>query len=176
MLKIECLVTGDLKEKCYIIHNNRYALIIDPGDEGKRIIDKIEKLKLEVLGILITHYHFDHIGALDEVKNKYKSAKIYDYKSSIDNEIDCFKFKKINNFGHTMDSCSFFFEKENIMFTGDFVFYETIGNYEEENEIEMFKSLKEFIKLNDDIKLYPGHGQASTVGHEKEYNYYLRGI
>ncbi len=176
MLKIECIVNGDLEENCYIIHNNKCALIIDPGDEGKRIIKKIDTLKLKVLGILITHYHFDHIGALDEIKEKYKSAIIYDYKSSTHNEIECFKFKKINNFGHTMDSCSFLFERENIMFTGDFVFYESIGNYIEENEIIMFNSLKEFVKLKDDIKIYPGHGLSSSVGFEKRNNYFLRGI
>jgi glyoxylase-like metal-dependent hydrolase (beta-lactamase superfamily II) len=176
MLKVLCIVNGYLEENCYIIHNNKTALIVDPGSESEKIINEINNLHLIVVGILITHYHFDHIGALDEIKNKYTDAVVFDYKSKSDIEIDSFKFKKINNFGHTMDSCSFFFEKDNLMFTGDFVFYETIGNYEEENEIEMFMSLKEFIKLNDDIKLYPGHGQASTVGHEKEYNYYLRGI
>ena len=75
-----------------------------------------------------------------------------------------------------MDSSSFLFEKEKIMFTGDFVFYETIGNYDKENEKEMFNSLKEFIKLNDNIKIYPGHGPSSSVGYEKQNNYYLRGI
>ncbi len=176
MLKIECIVNGELEENCYIIHNNKHALIVDPGSESEKIIDKISKLNLDVLGVLITHYHFDHIGALNDIKNKYKLAKIYDYKSSSINEIDSFKFKKINNFGHTMDSCSFLFENDKIMFTGDFVFFETIGNYDDENEVEMLNSLKEFIKLDDDIKIYPGHGPYSSVGYEKEHNYYLRGI
>jgi glyoxylase-like metal-dependent hydrolase (beta-lactamase superfamily II) len=62
------------------------------------------------------------------------------------------------------------------MFSGDFIFKETIGNYDEENENKMFKSLKEFIKLRDEIKIYPGHGQSTSVGYEKKYNYFLRGI
>lgn len=176
MLKVETIINGDLEENCYVIHNDKYALIVDPGSEENRIIKKIDSIKLEVVGILITHYHFDHIGALEKVKEHYKSAKLFDYKSSYDNEIECFKFKKINNFGHTMDSCSFLFEKEKIMFDGDFVFFETIGNYDEENEVEMFNSLKEFVKLDDNITVYPGHGPKTNVGYEKEYNYFLRGI
>lgn len=175
MLKIVCIVNGNLEENCYIVHNGKNALIVDPGSDSNKIINEISKLNLEVSGILITHYHFDHIGALDDIKKQY-DVPIYDYKSPINNKVDCFKFKKINNFGHTMDSCSFLFEEDNIMFTGDFVFFETIGNYEDKNEIEMFNSLKEFVKLNDNIKIYPGHGQSSSVGYEKEYNYFLRGI
>ena len=175
MIKVACIVNGYLEENCYIIHNDKHALIVDPGSESNKIIKEINNLKLEVSGILITHYHFDHIGALDDIKKQY-NVTIYDYKSSIDNKVDCFKFKKINNFGHTMDSCSFLFEEDNIMFTGDFVFFETVGNYDDENENVMFNSLKEFIKLNDNIKIYPGHGQSSSVGYEKEYNYFLRGI
>ena len=174
MLNIICIVNGDLEENCYIIHNKSYAMIIDPGSEANKIINKIGNL--DVIGILITHYHYDHIGALDDIKNKYNGAKIFDYTSHNYNELECFKFKKINNFGHTMDSCSFLFENENIMFTGDFVFYRTIGNYDIENEEEMLKSLKNFIKLNDNIIIYPGHGPSSNIGYEKRNNYFLRGI
>ncbi len=176
MLKVTCIVNGYLEENCYIIHNNKYALIVDPGSEEEKIIQTINKLNIEVKGILITHYHFDHIGVLDEIKNKYKNAIVIDYTSPIKNKIFNFEFKKINNFGHTMDSCSFLFEKERIMFTGDFIFNDSIGRYDEENEIEMFKSLKEFVKLNDDIKIYPGHGPSTNVGYEKKNNYFLRGI
>ncbi len=176
MLKVITIVNGYLEENCYILHNNKNALIVDPGSESEKIIQEIEKLKLSVSGILITHYHFDHIGALEDIKNKYNNIKVFDYNSPSNNEIECFKFEKINNFGHTMDSCSFLFKKDKLMFTGDFVFYETIGNYDENNEQEMFNSLKEFVKLDDDIKIYPGHGPSSTIKHEKEYNYFLRGI
>ena len=176
MMKIFCIINGYLEENCYIIQNNNHALIVDPGSESEKIINKIDNLNIKVDGILVTHYHFDHVGVLDEIKNVYKNANIYDYKSSGDINLKNFKIKKINNFGHTMDSCSFLFESDKIMFTGDFVFYESIGRYEYENEKEMFNSLKEFIKLDDDIKVYPGHGEFTSVGHEKKYNYFLRGI
>ncbi len=176
MLNILCIVNGYLEENCYIIHNNKNALVIDPGSEANRIIEEIEKLKVNVIGILITHYHFDHIGALDEIKNKYSGARVIDYKSEDNIKIDEFKFKKIENYGHTMDSVSYYFEKEKIMFTGDFVFRDSIGKYDEENEEVMYESLKRFKLFSDDITIYPGHGDSSNVGYEKKYNYFLRGL
>ena len=122
MLKVVCIVNGYLEENCYIIHNNKNALIIDPGSEENKIIDKINKLKLNVVGILITHYHFDHVSVLDVIKNKYKYAKIIDYKSKVNNKIKEFNFMKIENYGHTMDSVSYYFKEDKIMFTGDFIF------------------------------------------------------
>ena len=109
MIKVNVIVNGYLEENCYIVENNNECLIVDPGSESNRIIEKIENLKLKVKGILITHYHFDHIGALDEIKNKYKNALVFDYNSSNNIKISSFEFKKINNFGYTMDSSSFLF-------------------------------------------------------------------
>jgi glyoxylase-like metal-dependent hydrolase (beta-lactamase superfamily II) len=174
MLKVECIVNGILEENCYIIHNDKDALIVDPGSQGIKIINKINELKVHVKAILITHYHFDHVGALEEIKNQYK-VDVIDYKSKNKN-IDGFKYKKIENFGHTMDSVSYLFENDRIMFTGDFVFKDSIGKYDEENEYIMFESLKKFAKLDDDITIYPGHGPSSTIWYEKRYNYFLRGI
>ena len=175
-MKVLCIVNGYLEENCYIIHNNEYALIIDPGSESNKIINIIEELNLNVIGILITHYHFDHIGALEEVLNKYKNAKLFNYKSNKNNRLKCFNFEIIKNYGHTLDSVSFYFKKDKIMFTGDFIFKNTIGKYDYENEEIMFESLKKFLKNDDDIIIYPGHGESSNVGYEKKYNYFLRGI
>ena len=69
MFKVERLVVGFLGENCYIVSNNNDdALIIDPGDEGDKIISFIKEHKYNVKAILITHYHFDHIGAVNELK------------------------------------------------------------------------------------------------------------
>jgi glyoxylase-like metal-dependent hydrolase (beta-lactamase superfamily II) len=174
MLKIICIVNGELEENCYIIHNKKKALIIDPGSEEDKIYKVIDEYKLEVVGILVTHYHFDHVLCLDQVRNKY-NVEVIDYKNKKE-KIDCFNFEIIENFGHTMDSVSFYFKKEKLMFTGDFVFKDSIGKYDYFNENIMLKSLKSFCKLDDDIIIYPGHGEQSTVGYEKRYNYFLRGI
>ena len=174
MLKIITVVTGYLEENCYILHNDKDALIIDPGDDSNKIIDAIGNLN--VLGILITHYHFDHVGALDDIKNKYKKAKLVDFKSKKDQTIGDFKFKIIENFGHTMDSISYYFEDDKKLFCGDFVFRESIGRFEMEDMPIMLDSLEKFKKLDRDIKVYPGHGEYTEVGYELDHNPFMKGI
>ena len=175
-MNINCIVNGSLYENCYIINDkDKNALIIDPGSELDKIIDFINNNQLNVVGILITHYHFDHVTILDDVIKIYK-CPVVDYKSKLNNKIHHFNFSVIKNYGHTMDSVSFLFKKYKVMFTGDFVFKGSIGNYPYENENMMYNSLKEFIKMDDNIVIYPGHGDKSSIKEEKEYNYFLRGL
>jgi hydroxyacylglutathione hydrolase len=71
-MKWKKLTVGPVQENTYIVYNNKKdAIIIDPGSEGKKIIQNIESLQLKPLAILLTHAHFDHIGAVDEVRENY---------------------------------------------------------------------------------------------------------
>ncbi|WP_221565545.1 MBL fold metallo-hydrolase [Alkalihalobacillus sp. TS-13] len=71
------LTVGPVQANCYLLWNGeREALIIDPGSEGDRINQEIETLGLKPSAILLTHAHFDHIGALDEVRSKW-NAPVY---------------------------------------------------------------------------------------------------
>ncbi len=176
MLEVVRVVTGFLKENCYIIHNGIDCLVVDPGDDQKKILTEINSRGLHVKGILITHYHFDHVGCLETLKEIYPTARIVDHKTKGDVKIDTFEFKVIETYGHTMDSVSFYFDKNDILFTGDFVFKETIGNFEEDNEQAMINSLKVFKYMSTNVKVYPGHDEETTVEHELKYNPFLRGI
>jgi hydroxyacylglutathione hydrolase len=72
-MKYKKLTVGPVQENTYIIfNNNQEAVVIDPGSEGNRIINAIESLNVKPLAILLTHAHFDHIGAVDAVREKYK--------------------------------------------------------------------------------------------------------
>lgn len=176
MLKVERVVTGFLKENCYIVHNGISCLIIDPGENEEKIVFEINKNHLIVKGILITHYHFDHVSKLEYMKRLYPEAKVIDYKNAGNMIIDVFNFSVIKTFGHTMDSCSFLFDSEKIIFTGDFVFKETIGNYEEDDSEEMFRSLKIFKYISPLTIVYPGHGEQTTVEYELKNNPFLKGV
>lgn len=69
----EQIPLGPLQTNCYIITNNRKdCLIVDPGEEGKKLINHLEQRRLKPQAILLTHAHFDHIGAVDAVREKYK--------------------------------------------------------------------------------------------------------
>lgn len=171
IIKIE---TGYLAENCYLIKMDNKCLVVDPGEDSDIIISKIGNL--EVLAILITHNHYDHVGALEEIKEKYK-IPVYNFDSCIENEytIGPFKFKVVFNPGHSKDSISFYFEQEKIMFVGDFVFLGTVGrcDFEGGNYIEMLNSIEKLKQYPDDIVLYPGHGEKTTILMEKKNNIYF---
>lgn len=172
-MKIEIFKNGYLLENCYLIHKQGKALIIDPGNKIPILDNFIQKNELKVLAILITHYHFDHIEGLDYYKFKY-NTEVIDFRSGKHIKIDNFDFEIIQTFGHTMDSVSFYFKKENIMFTGDFLFKETIGNYEQENEEFMRQSIKNILVYPPLTIIYPGHDDSTRLDHEMKFNPYLR--
>ncbi len=176
MLEVECLVTGYLEENCYIVNIGKKALIIDPGDNEEKILDLIKEKKYEIEGILITHHHFDHVGALKRMTEEFPNAKLIDNKTKGDVTIEPFSFKIIETAGHTIDSISFYFDDNNVLFTGDFVFRGTIGNFPEDAEDEMIKSLKIFKYIPREVVVYPGHGPKTTVGDELDDNPFLKGI
>ncbi len=172
------LVTGLLDENCYILKDdNNTCLLVDPGDDYHDIKDKIGDSKL--LGILITHSHFDHIGALRNFLNK-KSIKIYKKSNLVDGkeyEIGDFKFKAYYTPGHSADCVSFYFEEDKALFVGDFVFKGSIGRCDlpTGSSEEMAKSIK-FLKetFDKDTTLYTGHYEITTLDDEIKTNPYLK--
>ena len=174
---VDIVTTGFLNENCYIIKNEKLkeCLIIDPGDDFYKIKERIDQYS--VLKVLLTHNHFDHIGALEEIVNQYKVEVLKkDNLEEKEYRISDFIFKVIFTPGHTSDSISFYFEMEKKLFTGDFIFKGTIGRTDlpTGNDDEMRKSLNLLKKYPKDIFIYPGHGLTSTLGQELKNNMYLK--
>lgn len=71
MIQIEGFVTGIAQENCYLIHNEKNLLVVDPGAEGDRLIKEIERIGKTPQAILLTHTHYDHIGAVEQIRTKY---------------------------------------------------------------------------------------------------------
>ena len=121
-------------------------------------------------------YHFDHIGALDRLCEKY-GVKIYDKNNMCEGEniIDDFKFLVIYTPGHKEDAITIYFNNENIMFSGDFIFKDSIGRCDLPggNVQEMIKSIEK-IKTYKDSMVYPGHGEYTTLKYEIENNVYFK--
>lgn len=174
-MKVSKVVVGQLEENCYIIEKNNHVLVIDPGAEFFKIKALIQDKIVD--GILITHNHFDHVGALEELKEIYK-VNSYQKDNLLlgNNTIGNFTFEVIHNPGHTNDSISFYFEELNSMFVGDFIFQRTIGRWDlpTGNELDMVKSIEKIKQRNNDIVLYPGHGVETVLGYEKKYNPYFK--
>ena len=137
-MNIKCLTLGPLKTNCYVIEVDQGTIIIDPAYNADLIQKEIGNKK--ILTILITHYHFDHIGALKELETYYH-VKAQD-------------FKKIKNMiviptkGHSLDSLTFYFPQEKIMFCGDFLFKNTFGRTDLPggNNKQMLDSLEKISK------------------------------
>ena len=173
-MKIEKVVVGSLCENCYVLCIEDKALVIDPGDEYDKINEIINNR--EILGVLITHNHFDHIGALDELKNFY-NVDVIDYKSNKNQIIGDFKFEIIDTKGHKEDAVTYYFKDSNAMFSGDFIFEDSIGRCDlEGGDFDLMLKSIELIKTYDsNIILYPGHGNSTTLANEIKNNIYFKG-
>lgn len=173
-MKIEDIVVGMLETNCYLLEKNNQLLVIDPGEE----YDKIKKAinNRQVIGIVITHYHIDHIGALEELKQNY-NVPVYDYSNLKEglNSIGDFTFEMIRTPGHKEDLISIYFKEDNVMFVGDFVFRGTVGRTDLEGGsiTEMQKSIEKIKKYPPETIIYPGHGPSTTLGEEIKYNLYF---
>ena len=173
-MKVKKIVVGKLQCNCYILEINNDIIIIDPGDNYDKIKEFIYNKNL--IGVLITHNHFDHVGALNNLLNDYKT-KVYNSSnlSEKDYILNNFKFKVIYTKGHTEDSITYYFYENNIMFTGDFLFKDSIGRCDlpTGNVAKMKESINKIKKYSDNIKIYPGHGEETSLGYEKRNNYYF---
>ena len=173
-MEILRVVTGVLEENCYILKKNNSCLVVDPGDDYSKIKEVIGDNK--VLGVLITHSHFDHIGALREFL-KRRGVKIFK-KSNVEEKeynIGDFNFSVIFTPGHSNDSITFYFKEDSTMFVGDFIFKESIGRCDLPggNVNEMNNSIDKIKKYPKDTKLYPGHYDETTIEYEIKNNPYL---
>ena len=158
-MRIEKLTVGPAQTCCYILHTDdeKECVVIDPGDEPERIRKAIGDKR--IAAILLTHGHFDHFGAVEELREKLNCPVLAHEKADLfllnplmnlsrqcvgDMIIrDTVKFKDgdtialdeahslrvIYTPGHTPDSVLLYNEKERIAFVGDTIFKESIGNY-----------------------------------------------
>ena len=91
-MKIERIVQGSLESNCYIIYHSEggECFIIDPGYNAAKIIKDIEKKNLKPKGILLTHMHYDHVGAVPGIKARFDiptymhAQDVQEYKGHID--------------------------------------------------------------------------------------------
>ena len=174
---IKKLIVGMLQTNCYILAGDERGIIIDPGDEVDRILEEVGDLKVDL--ILLTHNHFDHVGALSAtVRATSAPVAIHPLdnidaanKDLKDGEKIPFDDKEIlvmHTPGHTQGGCCFLLE--GILFSGDTLFPGGWGNtaFPGGSERDIFRSIREkLMKLPDETIVYPGHGDSTTIGEER---------
>lgn len=206
-MRMSKLVVGPVATNCYIVsdENTKEAFIIDPGAEPERIIDKVKETGVSVKAILLTHGHFDHISAVNELKREF-GVDVYigqedadlmadmelnvsymfgmPYAARADKilldgdvlEIAGFSIKVLFTPGHTKGGICFYLEKENVAFSGDTIFQQSVGrtDFPTGSARVLSESIKnKLFILPEDLQLFPGHGDSTTVGYEKKYNMFL---
>jgi glyoxylase-like metal-dependent hydrolase (beta-lactamase superfamily II) len=192
------LTVGALSTNCYIVGCNetKEAIIIDPGmdnkSEAKIILEEINRNDLQVKFIVNTHGHMDHTSGNRIVKEATGA-------STLIHELDApmlmgfntadktlhdeetiqagkIRLKVLHTPGHTQGSICLL--GENAVFTGDTLFAGSIGRTDlpESSDKAMRGSIKKLTALSDQLKVYPGHGPATTMGEEKKSNPFLQGL
>ncbi len=156
-MEMERLTLKLLSENCYIYHNDKECILFDPGSDFEYIKSYLEKKNLSVKLILLTHCHFDHVGAVSDLKD-YFNAKVMCHKNEEvilkavndstsfygvmpvkipeidkfieDNDVIDFnniKIKVLHTPGHSAGSVCFYIEEDNFLVSGDTLFLESVG-------------------------------------------------
>ena len=196
---IKTIPVGQLETNCYIVtdENTLECAVIDPGDESNTILDYLEMNRLKCRAVLLTHGHYDHVGAVDTIAEE-TGAVVYmnerdDIRHSADPhlpymlkangrsyddgdviELGGLRFDVIATPGHTPGGVTL--RCEDALFTGDTLFKGSCGRTDlpgGDMEQEL-RSLRRICELPGDYEVYPGHMDSSTLEREREFNYYCR--
>ena len=196
MIQIQTLVLGDYETNCYLVwaEGAQECVVIDPGYEPARILEEAKALGKTITAILLTHGHFDHVGAVkDLVAETDCQVYIHEHDLSLPAtftagplyythtygegdtlEIAGLTLRVLHTPGHT-PGCVCLMVEDNL-FTGDTLFRESCGRTDLPggNGAEIFKSLRRLAALEGDFRVLPGHGMESTLEEERENNPYMQ--
>ena len=204
MIKIHTLPLGAYQTNTYIVYDDAGSTccVIDPGYFPRVILEEISRLGLAVDAILLTHGHFDHVGAVKEIV-KATGCKLwmreadwsrprdpinaYFYPIANCNFTDVqfceegqeiqaggLNFRVLETPGHTWGSVCYLCG--DALFSGDTLFEEGCGRTDLPGGdwAQILQSLRRLKELPDETKIFSGHGPSSTIGDEKQWNPYMR--
>lgn len=197
-MKLDCLPIGLYGENIYVLHDRTHVLIVDPGKYPKEIAKCID-VKEIVDGIVLTHGHEDHTGAVDDLVDMYHcpvymdmedyilvnpkyagthgfDAPVYSTITPLENKtiVGNFLLEVIKTPGHTKGSVVIHYR--NLLFTGDTLFAGSVGRTDlfGGSEEEMMDSLRKLKELPNDWIVLPGHGPKTTIKQEIATNMYMQ--
>jgi glyoxylase-like metal-dependent hydrolase (beta-lactamase superfamily II) len=167
------------RECTYVLTDaEKHAVIIDAGmyetREQQRFDQYIQSHHLTPVALLITHAHPDHICGQEYLERTYGlSATIQPAEGRL--PIEGFDIQVISTPGHKEDCVCYYLPEEDVLFTGDTLFQESIGRTDLPggDMHQLMLSLRKLVVLPEQTKVYPGHGYPTSIAHERQYNPYL---
>jgi glyoxylase-like metal-dependent hydrolase (beta-lactamase superfamily II) len=185
------MAVGQLQANCYILgcSSTREGMVIDPGGDVPSIVKEITKAGLKIVKIMLTHGHFDHTDGAVELKKATKapvfihSADASSLSFTPDGYVDedqvfnigDYKISVIHTPGHSPGGVCLF--APGAVFTGDTLFAGSIGRtgFPGGDYNSLIQGvIKKIFPLGDNLRVYPGHGPASTIGQERKFNPFFR--
>lgn len=205
MIQIRNAVIGMCATNTYFVWNEdkKEGIIIDPAGDSERIFNMIEQYGFTPVAVFLTHGHFDHMLAMEDLREKY-NLKVYigvndkevlhnpeynltapfmgqsltaDADIYLQDDVSIFvagyKIRCIEVPGHTPGGMCYYFENESVLFSGDTLFCESVGrsDFPGGNGRELCLGIKnKLFTLPDEVIVYPGHMESTSIAHEKQYN------
>ena len=198
-------IVGPVCTNCYLLVNHKTGelLVVDPGDQAQLIEKQIEKTGAKPVAILLTHGHFDHAGAAEELADKYQiyaheaeretledpglnlcgmigEHKVYRADIFVKDEevlnLAGFSIRVFFTPGHTIGGCCYYIADEKILFSGDTLFQESVGrtDFPRGSASDLIRAIREkLMPLPDDVTVYTGHDESTLIGYERMHNPYL---
>jgi glyoxylase-like metal-dependent hydrolase (beta-lactamase superfamily II) len=200
-MKVFRIINGKIESNVYIVTHNNQTFIIDPGFDYNGIFRYVEENKLTVKAILLTHGHYDHCSALDQVASKYncpaymnlrdmifiespnsKSISIKRMSTKLNTpirDIQTLNHPDISIFsspGHSPGGVVFKFKNESSIFVGDSIFKNSVGRTDlpGSSPSDLEESLKMILSFPPKTVIYPGHGEKTSVEEELKYNPFIK--
>ena len=193
-----CYVAGN--------QDTKECFIVDPAVFSEDVMEYIEKEGLTLKAVLLTHGHGDHIGGIEELVKRYgilvyaheeEKELLGDAKLNMSpsfgpaveftdavyvKDMECldiagFHIQVLYTPGHTAGGCSYYLEKEGVVFSGDTLFWGSVGrsDFPTGNTEDLIRSIKEkLMALPDDTIVHAGHRSETTIGYERERNPFIK--
>lgn len=199
-MEVKRIVAGIFLTNTYFLNEDNKVILIDPACKAEKLYPLLENK--ELLAILLTHGHFDHIKACDDLYKKYNipiylnSKDIYLTKDNLqgrsfglqsvptissptinlkqgNHKIGPFEFEVIYTPGHSKGSVCYKFS--DCIFTGDTLFKNSVGRTDlDGGDASLLKASLRLIKeLDPNLVVYPGHDEISTIEDEINNNPYM---